>query len=115
MKAPGILKTTVAPGRPTILGIWMRYVMVAAMYIFLASTYFSIAVNSIALGLMGICFVGIMISERRFLARPTPLDYFFLAYVTAELLSTVFSYRWEQSLLFSKRILLIGIVYFFAT
>ena len=100
---------------PTRLGLGLRLVMVAAMYIFLASTYFSIAVNSIALGLMALCFAGIMINERRFLVRPTPLDYFFLAYVIAEILSTVFSYRAAQSFEFSKRILLIGIVYFFAT
>ena len=85
------------------------------MYIFLSSTYFSIAVNSLSLGLMAICWAGIMISERRFLVRSTPLDYFFLAYVIAEFLSTAFSYRAAQSFEFSKRILLIGIVYFFAT
>jgi len=64
---------------------------------------------------MAICFAGIMASERRFFVRPTPLDYFFLAYVIAELLSTIFSYRMAQSFAFSKRVLLIGIVYFFAT
>jgi putative inorganic carbon (hco3(-)) transporter len=100
---------------PTPTGVWLRYVMVGAMYLFLASTYFSIAVNSLSLGLMALCFAGIMVSERRFLVRPTPLDYFFLAYVIAEILSTIFSYRAAQSFAFSKRILLIGIVYFFAT
>jgi O-antigen ligase len=115
MKAINSIPSSMVFGQPSSLGVWLRFVMVAAMYIFLASTYFSIAANSLALGLMAICFAGIMVSERRFLVRATPLDYFFLAYVIAELLSTVFSYRWEQSLLFSKRILLIGIVYFFAT
>jgi putative inorganic carbon (hco3(-)) transporter len=115
MKATTNMSPPPASGHPSSLGVWLRYVMMAAMYIFLASTYFSIAVNSLALGLMAMCFAGIMIGERRFLVRATPLDYFFLAYVIAELLSTVFSYRAEQSLLFSKRILLIGIVYFFAT
>src|SRR5512140_1094604 len=115
MKAPRTLASNVSFRHPTPLGVWMRFVMVAAMYIFLSSTYFSIAVNSLALGLMAICFAGIMVSERRFLVRSTPLDYFFLAYVVAEILSTVFSYRAAQSFAFSKRILLIGIVYFFAT
>jgi len=101
--------------QPSRTAVWLRFVMVAAMYVFLASTYVSIAVNSIALGLMAICFAGVMISERRFLVRATPLDYFFLAYVIAEILSTLFSYRIAQSFAFSKRLLLIGIVYFFAT
>jgi O-antigen ligase len=115
MKAISDMMSPAGLEQPTRMGLWLRFVMVAAMYIFLSSAYFSIAVNSLALGLMALCFAGIMISERRFLVRSTPLDYFFLAYVIAEMLATVFSYRPAQSFEFSKRILLIGIVYYFAT
>ncbi len=89
--------------------------MLGAMFVFVASTYFSIAVNSIALGLMAICWIGWMISRHAWDVRSTPLDYFFLAYVLAELLSLAFSLNRPQAFLFSKRLLLIGIVYFCAS
>ena len=71
--------------------------------------------NSISLGLTGLAWIGIMLKQRKNLVRSTPLDWFFLAYVVAELVSTLFSVRPEQSLLFSKRLLLISVVYFFAS
>lgn len=86
----------------------------AATYVFLVSTFLSIAVNSLALGLMAILWAALMVRDHRVGIRHTPLDYFFLAYVAAEAISTVFSVDPSQSLLFAKRILLIGIVYFFA-
>jgi O-antigen ligase len=94
---------------------WLRLVMLGAIYLFLASNFFSIAVNSISLGFIAIAWIVLMIVERRVAMRSTPLDYFFLAYLLAEVASTVFSQNPAQSLLFSKRILLIGIVYLFAT
>ncbi len=83
--------------------------------LFLASAFFSIAVNSIALGLLAITWIVLMAVRRRREVAATPLDWFFLAYVIAELLATAFSVRPLQSLEFSKRLLLIGIVYLFAS
>lgn len=89
--------------------------LAALLLIFLSSAYFSIAINSMALGGIAIVWIVVMMAERRFSVHPTPLDYFFLAYVIAELTSTLFSYNPAQSLLFSKRLLLIGIVYMLAS
>ncbi len=94
---------------------WLAYSLVGAATLFLSSIFFSIAVNSIALGLMGLAWIGAMLVQRKNLIASTPLDWFFLAYVGAELLSTLFSVRPEQSMLFSKRVLLIAVVYFFAS
>lgn len=93
----------------------LGYVLLVAATLFLSSLFFSIGVNSLSLGLMALAWVGMMLVQRKALIRSTPLDWFFLAYVGAELLSTVFSVRPEQSLLFSKRLLLIAVVYFFAS
>jgi O-antigen ligase len=46
---------------------------------------------------------------------PTPLDYFFLAYAVAEMLATVFSVSPGESLFLSRRILLVAVVYYFAS
>jgi O-antigen ligase len=86
--------------------------MLAAFLLFLVSSYVSIAVNSIALVLMGGLWVCGMILRRRWEVVPTPLDWFFLAYTVAQLLATVFSQNPGQSLEYSKRIALIGLVYF---
>lgn len=93
----------------------LRRIMDGAMLLFLASCYFSIAVNSLSLGLMAMCWVVLMALERRWTVVSTPYDWFVLAWIVAEFLSTAFSQNVSQSLLFSKRLLLIGVVYFFAT
>jgi O-antigen ligase len=93
----------------------LRMAMFAAFALFLASAYFSIAVNSISLGLMALLWAALMRQERRWEVRSTPLDWFFLAYVVAEILATVFSLNVAQSVYFSRRLLLIGIVYFIAS
>jgi O-antigen ligase len=89
--------------------------MDGAMFLFLASCYFSIAVNSLSLGLMAGCWLVLMVLERRWSVTKTPYDWFFLAWILAEYLSTAFSENVPQSLFFSKRLLLIAIVYFFAS
>ncbi|HMK39667.1 MAG TPA: hypothetical protein VK569_10025, partial [Bacteroidota bacterium] len=66
-------------------------VLQGASYIFLASAFASIAVNSLALGLMALCWLLVMVLSRTWRVVSTPLDYFFLAYAAAEMLSTVFS------------------------
>jgi O-antigen ligase len=90
----------------------LRPLLTGLFLLFLASAFFSIAVNSIALGLLAVVWLAAMAVERRWSVQATPLDWFFLAYLVAELLSTLFSVRPWQSLEFSKRLLLIGIVYF---
>jgi O-antigen ligase len=94
---------------------WLRGVLLTAIYIFLASEFFSIAVNSLSLGLIGVAWLAIMLVRREWQVVTTPLDYLFLAYALAEILSTVFSTNPQQSFLFSKRVLLISIVYLFAS
>jgi O-antigen ligase len=90
-------------------------VLTGASYLFLASAFISIAVNSLALGAMALCWVLVMVLGKRWSVVPTPLDYFFLAYVVAEILATVFSVSPGESLYVSRRILLIAVVYYFAS
>lgn len=90
-------------------------VLRGASYVFLASAFVSIAVNSLALGAMALCWVLVMVLGKRWSVVPTPLDYFFLAYAVAEMLATVFSVSPGESLFLSRRILLIAVVYYFAS
>ncbi len=85
------------------------------MGVFLASLFFSIAVNSITLGLIAIAWLALMLVERGFNVGRTGVDYFFFAYVIVELLASAFSYNPAQSFLFSKRLLLISVVYMMTT
>ncbi len=88
--------------------------MMVVAGIFLASIFFSIAVNSISLGLLGILWLFLLATRRTWRDLATPLDWFFLAYVLAELLSSALSVNPAQSFFNARRLLLIGIVYFFA-
>jgi O-antigen ligase len=94
---------------------WLRFTLLGFIYIFLVSTYFSIAVNSLSLGIIALAWLGLMIANRRFLVTRTGLERFFLAFIIAELIATAFSYNQAQSLYYSRRVLLIGIVYMFST
>lgn len=107
------METVSTPGVSSPL--WLRRVMLGGMFVFLGSSYFSIAVNSLSIGLMAVSWCAIVVWERRCIVKRTALDYFFLAYIAAELLATAFSVNPAQSLFFSRRVLLIGIVYFFTT
>lgn len=93
----------------------LRGTMAVLLVVFLASAYASIAVNSLSLGLLAVVWLALMTAERRWGVVATPLDWFFLAYLLAEMLATVFSPVPLQSLEFSKRLLLIAIVYLFAS
>ena len=93
----------------------LHAVMLAASAIFLVSTFVSIAVNSLSMGLMALTWIAIMIIERRWRIVRTPLDLFFLGFVCVHAVSTVFSADPLQSLVLAKRLLLIGLVYFFAS
>jgi O-antigen ligase len=90
-------------------------ILTGASYLFLASAFVSIAVNSLALGAMGLCWVLVMVLGKRWTVVPTPLDWFFFAYVVAEILATVFSVSPGESLYLSRRVLLIAVVYYFAS
>ena len=93
----------------------LRQAVTILLMVFLASAFVSIAVNSISLGLLAFAWPVLMLVERRWTVVATPLDWFFLAWVVAEMLSTVFSPNPLQSLEFSKRLLLVGIVYLLAS
>ena len=71
----------------------------------------SIAASSIAFGL-SLCLVLYMsVAGRRWLFRRTTLDYFFLAYVVVEFVTTALAVYPSQAFLNTKRLLLISIVY----
>jgi O-antigen ligase len=96
-------------------GAAIRTGMMAIAVIFLASIFVSIAVNSLSLGLMGILWLVLMIVQKRWTVVRTPLDWFFLAYLCAETLSTIFSLDVPLSVYNARRLLLIALVYFFAS
>ena len=77
----------------------------------LASVMVSVAASSIAFVLAVTAWVARMWSEGSFRVQRTPLDYFFLAYVAAELLSTVFAVFPQESFVNMKRLFLIVLVY----
>lgn len=83
--------------------------------VFLASAYFSIAVNSIALGLMAIGWLALCVARRKVILTRTPLDLAFLLFAAAELLATIFSPDPLHSAQNARRLLLILIVYFTVT
>jgi O-antigen ligase len=89
--------------------------LLAVALVFVASCFFSIAGTSISLGLLAVLWIGAMVVRRRWEVVATALDWYFLAYCCAEMVSTIFSQNPAQSLELSKRLLLIGIVYFFAS
>src|SRR5690606_26420413 len=71
----------------------------------------SIAAGSLLLATSILLLVLWSIKERRWIVPRTSLDYFFLAYCIFELASIFISLDKGQSLYFSKRLLLISIVY----
>jgi O-antigen ligase len=72
---------------------------------------FSIAVSSIAMGLAIAIWVAQLVLSRGASFPRTPLDYAFLAYAIAELISTIFSVDAASSFLNMKRLVLMGVVY----
>ncbi|MBP1678517.1 MAG: putative bicarbonate transporter, IctB family [Bacteroidetes bacterium] len=97
-------------GRPPI-----RVALAAVTLLFLASSYFSIAVNSTALALMFLLWAWAALGDPALRPSRTMLDYAFLAYVTAELLAGAFSLDPALSFINARRVLLIGIVYALAS
>jgi len=73
---------------------------------------FSIAVSSIAFGCAAIAWIALMVASGSWRdIKGTPLDWFFLAYVAAEVLSATFALDKTTALMNLKRLLLIGNVY----
>jgi putative inorganic carbon (HCO3(-)) transporter len=76
---------------------------------------FSIAASSIGLTVAILTSLGLAVYEKRWRIQRSPLDYFFVAYIAAELLAAVLAvYKWE-SFVNSRRLLLISVVYLIAT
>lgn len=87
-------------------------IIVLLLMIFLFASTLSIAAMNIAYGAAAALWVGRMISRRQWGFPATPLDKFFLAYIVAEGLATIFAYNRQQSLLYMyRRVTLIPIVY----
>jgi len=93
----------------------LRVALTGVALLFLASSYFSIAVNSIALTLMLLLWVAAMVADRTLGPSATILDYAFLAYAGAELLSSAFSLEPAHSFVNARRLVLIAIVYALAS
>ncbi|MCZ6776611.1 MAG: O-antigen ligase family protein, partial [Ignavibacteria bacterium] len=88
-----------------------RSIFILLVVFFLCSA-FSIALTQIGYFSALTIWVGKMIYSRQFPWLRTPLDLFFLGYVAAEVLATLFAYNKAQSLLYlQRRLLLIPIVY----
>ncbi|MDZ7261952.1 MAG: O-antigen ligase family protein, partial [candidate division KSB1 bacterium] len=89
-------------------------VLQASLVLFVASAPFSITLTQTALGIALLTWAGKMVLERKWLVPRTPLDYFFLAYLIAEIISLIFSQNRLNSIIYFKRMLLIPIVYLIA-
>jgi O-antigen ligase len=89
----------------------LRTVLNYLILIFAGACPFSIALAQSALYLALFVWALIMILERRFSVPSTPLDIYFLVYMAVGINSMVFSGESAMPLVFSKRVLLIPIVY----
>jgi putative inorganic carbon (HCO3(-)) transporter len=79
--------------------------------VFLFSIPISIAVSQTALFAALVLIVFIVIDRREIRTLRSPIDLFFLFYVAAELLSTIFAVDKFQSLIYARRLLLIAAFY----
>lgn len=89
----------------------LRSVVFVFFLIEIVGLTFSIAVSSIAFGCAGIAWVALMAVNGRWELKGTPLDWFFLAYAAAEVLSAIFALDKTTALMNSKRLLLVSNVY----
>lgn len=101
------------PALTSPLRLVREQVFLRATFIFLlvslTALTFSIAASSIAFGAAGVAGLLFVIQTKRF--PSTPLDYYVIAYVAAEALSTLFSVDPLSSFINMKRLLLIAAVY----
>jgi hypothetical protein len=85
------------------------------LLLFAAATSFSIALTQIALTLAMILWIGLCLKEKKKPFPRTPLDWFFVAWLALEVISTLFSPgRYLALEHFIKRALLVPIVYLIA-
>jgi len=96
--------------RRTVEKILDRAIFYSLLFV-VVGTAFSIAVHSIAFGATLVFWAVKMLITKQWGPRRTPFDYFFLAYIVAEILSTLFSLHPAESFMNMKRLLLIAIVY----
>ncbi len=91
---------------------WNDKLIILFLFLFVFSSTFSIAVTQIAYFTALALWLFKMINERKPLVHSTPFDYYFLAFILAELLATIFSYNPSESLYyFHKRLVIIPIIY----
>lgn len=79
-----------------------------------ATVMVSVASSSLAFALAATGWLMKMWMQRTINVQRTPLDYFFLGYIAAEVLSTAFAIYPQESLVNMKRLFLIGLVYLVA-
>lgn len=82
------------------------------LVVFLFASAFSIALSEIGYFSAFVFWIGKMVYTKRNEIPSTPLDYFFLAYVAAEIIATIFTREHLYSLLYlERRMLLLPIIY----
>ncbi|MER3524830.1 MAG: hypothetical protein C4326_12470 [Ignavibacteria bacterium] len=86
--------------------------IIVCLMLFLFSSTLSIAAMNIAYGAAVLLWAVRMLSRRENDMPRTPLDHFFLAFIAAEALATVFAYDKQQSLLYMyRRVTLLPVLY----
>jgi putative inorganic carbon (HCO3(-)) transporter len=92
----------------------IRKLLTLWILLFVAGTTFSIAVTQTAYFLAFLCWIGIILFQKKNKPERTSLDIYFLAYLAVGIVSTVFSGERQALVHFVKRLLLIPIVYLIA-
>ncbi len=93
---------------------FLRKTLTILILVFVAGSTFSIAITQTALTLAVVCWIVIMVCEKKVLIPRTPTDYFFFGYFLVGLLSLIFAQNEGAAVNFVKRLLLIPIVYLIA-
>ncbi len=89
----------------------MRSILFILTLIAVAGVTFSVAVSSIAMGAGIFVYLILILREGKSAIPKTTLDIFFLSYIAAEIISTLFSVEPLHSAVNMKRLILISIVY----
>ncbi len=85
-----------------------------SIFVFVAALPFTIALTQIALGVALLTWMARAFLTKQMRLHGLGLEWAFLAYVAAEILSLIFSTNVSQSIIYLKRLLLIPIVYLIA-
>jgi len=89
-------------------------ISIISIFIFVAALPFTIALTQIALGVALLSWSARVLITKQIRLKRLGLEWAFLAYAAAEVLSLVFSTNVPQSIIYLKRLLLIPIVYLIA-